>query len=72
MLWSPLMTQIKEAVNFQTKIKLGESVPIQWIPLKAVGARPPNMKDVKLGTDEKGVGETKPKSFLQQYVRQWL
>lgn len=63
-----LLFQIKDVVNFQTKIKLGESVPIQWIPLKAVGARPPNMKDVKLNVDEKGTGETKPKTFLQQYV----
>lgn len=52
---------------FQTRIKLGDSVPIQWIPLKAVGARPPGMKDVKLGPEDATVKPEK-KTFLQQYV----
>ena len=53
---------------FQTRIKLGDSVPIQWIPLKAVGARPAGMKDVKLGPED-NTAKPEKKTFLQQYVR---
>jgi hypothetical protein len=59
---------VKDGAVFQTRIKLGDSVPIQWIPLKAVGARPPGMKDVKLGPDDTSVKPPR-KSFLQEYVR---
>ena len=59
---------MKDAVNFQTRIKLGDSIPIQWIPLKAVGARPANIKDVKMA-DEDGVGVPAQKqTFYQRYV----
>lgn len=60
-------TQVKDAVNFQTRIKLGDSIPIQWIPLKAVGARPPNFKDVKV-TPEDGPAQPQQKTFFQRYV----
>lgn len=60
--------QVKDAVNFQTRIKLGDSIPIQWIPLKAVGARPPNFKDVKI-EGESGTGAPpQQKTFFQRYV----
>jgi hypothetical protein len=58
---------VKDGAVFQTRIKLGDSVPIQWIPLKAVGARPPGMKDVKLGPEDTSVKPPR-KSFLQEYV----
>jgi hypothetical protein len=53
---------------FQTRIKLGDSVPIQWVPIKAVGARPAGMKDVKLSPED-ATARPEKKSFLQQYVR---
>lgn len=60
-------TQVKDAVNFQTRIKLGDSIPIQWIPLKAVGARPVNFKDVKVTTED-GASQPQQKTFFQRYV----
>jgi hypothetical protein len=54
-----------------TRIKLGESTPIQWIPLQAVGARPVGLKDVQLGTEEEQAGAEKVdrRPFVQKYVR---
>lgn len=63
------LIQVKDAVNFQTRIKLGDSIPIQWIPLKAVGARPPNFKDVKIEGDSGTGTPPQQKTFLQRYVR---
>lgn len=63
----PNFAQVKDATLFQTRIKLGESVPIQWVPIKAVGARPAGMKDVKLGPED-ATARPEKKSFLQQYV----
>jgi len=64
-----LLLQVKDAVNFQTRIKLGDSIPIQWIPLKAVGARPPNFKDVKIEGESGAGAPPQQKTFFQRYVR---
>lgn len=59
--------QVKDAATFQTRIKLGDSVPIQWVPIKAVGARPAGMKDVKLGPED-ATARPEKKTFLERYV----
>mmetsp|Transcript_1916 Transcript_1916/g.4461 ORF Transcript_1916/g.4461 Transcript_1916/m.4461 type:complete len:244 (+) Transcript_1916:152-883(+) len=59
-------TKLRDSLSFQTRIKVGESVPIQSIPLQAIGSRPANMQEVRLGD---GDASMKPpqQSFLQRY-----
>eukprot|EP01036_Dinobryon_divergens_P026585 gene26585-35254_t len=59
-------SKIKDAVSFQTRIKLGEITTAQTLPMQPHGPKPIYLNDVKL----ENIDETNakpPQTFLQKY-----
>jgi len=59
--------QVKDQINFQTRIKLGDTVAVQSIPLQSIGPRPAALQDKNLGTADDAEIKPKQQSFLQRY-----
>jgi hypothetical protein len=63
-------SKIKEPISFQTRIKFGEHMVAQVIPMQAFGQRPVNIpQNIKLNAEAEDTGHNAPptKSFLQKY-----
>lgn len=63
------LSQVKDQVPLQTRVKVVDSTPAQAIPLQAIGPRPGNLKDANLAdAEDPAVAKPKQQSFLRKYV----
>jgi hypothetical protein len=60
--------KVPSTVVFQTRLKPGEEIPTQPLPLQINGPRPMYLKDVRLGLEEEKKAEQANQPFLYKYV----
>ena len=66
-----LLPQIKDTISVQTRIKLGEEITAQIVPVQAQAPRPPFLQNIRLGLEEEKKQTQQQQgsqSFLQKYV----
>ena len=64
---------MKDVIQFQSRIRIGDELKSQAVPAQAVGPLPPYLQHVRLSPeDESTQGQQaagKQQSFFQRYVR---
>mmetsp|Transcript_11133 Transcript_11133/g.15340 ORF Transcript_11133/g.15340 Transcript_11133/m.15340 type:complete len:243 (-) Transcript_11133:97-825(-) len=60
-------SKIKDTINFQSRIKLGEETVTQTLPVQPQGPKPMYLNDVKLEALDDSKTNPPPQSFLQKY-----